>query len=702
MLEPPDNALLSIQRQSGELLAHNGAAAALLGALDSAAGLHWARALGCDDVTRLALEPAVQGEGRIYLPAFMLHPPGGPPLTVAGLVAPAVNVSSERLLSLWRVYDDCLETLPRQPAAADVMALFGVDKLQAGKPGGPGGHAAMMLEVRGMLADIVRPDDAVAMPSGSTVLVVLRAVEIDTARDISRALLSHLHRGHGESGVRLCVGLAQIGSEGDAASALLAVNRALLRAYGAGSTQQLRLAHADDLSVLVGAAMHADGAFSALPSVAGHPAVNLQAPVSRPAPPPLQPVERDIEGYVVDNMEGAVDQAMFLADLDVPVAILGPAGTGKMYVARVIHEAAGAAPELLVPIDCREFRSRNDANKRIARELSRGEGRTLVFKSPHLMHTDAQVKLARQISSRTLADVSPPRSLPRMKLVALFPDRLERLIRRNELSPQLASVFAGFPITVPPIRDRKQAVLRWAHKILGQEGARRDRDLKGFTPDAERAMLQYEWPGNISEMRQCISAALDKTDKDWLTPVDLGLFQGIDPDGAPFVAESQPFLELAQSAGDEVDVYVASAIERLDVALAEAVNSMLALNLLKPLGAWLEDDIVLAVLDRYRGDLPRAAEFLHTRSRNISRWLPKIAAREEERSASALWQQPHRLLMEWARESSQLEESPIDLLEGLLRAHVERQAAGMSAAKRAAIMGVSTPTYLKRLRDAGH
>ena len=80
---------------------------------------------------------------------------------------------------------------------------------------------------------------------------------------------------------------------------------------------------------------------------------------------------------------------------------------------------------------------------------------------------------------------------------------------------------------MPPIKDRKQAVLRWAHKILGQEGVLRDRDMKGFTPDAEQAMLLYDWPGNISEMRQCIYDALEKTDKDWLTPVDLGLFNGI-------------------------------------------------------------------------------------------------------------------------------------------------------------------------------
>jgi DNA-binding NtrC family response regulator len=371
-----------------------------------------------------------------------------------------------------------------------------------------------------------------------------------------------------------------------------------------------------------------------------------------------------------------------------------------MYVARIIHEESGGASDLLVPIDCREFRGRSAAHTRIARELAQGEGKTLVFKSPHLMHPEVQLKLARQISSRTLADVNPPRYLPRVKLIALFPEKLEVLIRRGELTEPLASVFAGYPIHVPPIKDRKQAVLRWAHKILGQEGVLRDRDMKGFTPDAEQAMLLYDWPGNISEMRRCIHDALEKTDKDWLTPVDLGLFKGINPDGLSYLPESKPFLVTLQvddSGAD--DTYVPSVLEALHVALAEAVHNLLALNMIKPLGAWVEDDLVLAALDRYRGDLRQAGDFLHTKPRNISRWLPKIAAREAERNSSSLWQKPSRLLREWVRESPQSVDSPLVQMADKLMLHVNEQGGALSSAARASIMGVSTPTYVKRMRE---
>ena len=68
--------------------------------------------------------------------------------------------------------------------------------------------------------------------------------------------------------------------------------------------------------------------------------------------------------------------------------------------------------------------------------------------------------------------------------MALFPDRLSHLERFGGLEPALASAFAGFPIEVPPLKERRRAILRWAHKILAQEAASRDRRLRGFTPDA--------------------------------------------------------------------------------------------------------------------------------------------------------------------------------------------------------------------------
>lgn len=706
----PEDACLIIRRDSGEILDCNEAAAELLGAQPGdIRGATWSRALACEDGSHTVLGHAVQAGKRISLPPFLIRGAGRTQVAVGGMILPRESDSGATLsLLLWRLLDEQTLGFSTALAPSDTLAVLGVDHLRYDRDWGAPETARLMASIRRSLLQIVRPLDIVGPPSAAAILIMLRDVDIDGARDICRALLSHLHRVHAEpgslaAGVRICLGLAHRGPEAGPLSTLLAANNALLQAQCGGTSEPIHVADEDDYKLITGRVMNNAGVFSGGIDMPAHEAdKDERSEESAPAPapaPPVAPIEKDIDGYVVDNMEGAVDQAIFLARLDVPVAIIGPAGTGKMYVARVIHEESGAAPDMFASVDCREFRSRSAANARIAKELAQGEGKTLVFKSPQLMNMDAQIKLARQISSRTLADVSPARYLPNMKMIALFPDTLQQLIRKGELSEQLASAFAGYPITVPPIRDRKQAVLRWAHKILGQEGAQRDRDMKGFTPDAERAMLMYDWPGNISEMRQCIDDALEKTDKDWLTPVDLGLFKGIDPEGTPYLPESKPFLASVGAPEVEEEAYSASAGEALNVALGEAVHNMLELNLVKPLGAWLEDDLVLAALDRYRGDMRRAGDFLHTKPRNISRWQPKITAREEERTGSSLWQKPRRLLREWVRETARMEESPLELTQGWLMAHVNEQAAALSSARRASIMGVSTPTYLKRLRE---
>ncbi len=417
---------------------------------------------------------------------------------------------------------------------------------------------------------------------------------------------------------------------------------------------------------------------------------------------PEPTADASIDGYVLDNMEGAVDQASFLAKLDIPIAIIGPHGTGKMYVAKVVHQESGREPGLIVQIDCRAFRNRKDAIRRIQKELKQSEGKTLVFKSPHLMSGDAQLKLARQIASRTLADVSPPRYLPDVKLVALFPDTLEQLIKFGSLSEKLASVFAGFPIHVPPIKDRGQAVLRWAHKILGQECARRGQHIKGFTEEAEQGMLGHEWLGNISEIRQRIGQAMEaasSAEREWITPVDLGVYRDTGTDEATVPAPGS-FLEVTDKiAAAEEEAYTPTLAEQLDVALGEAVSAIVRAGINEPLGIWLADDLVLAAKERYSGSLRSTAELLNTNPRNITRWMPRINERSYHRHSSSIWCEPRRLAGEWVRESSPSSTSPLELARNMLLTHLESLSGSLRVSSKAEIMGMSIPTYNKALKE---
>ena len=127
-----------------------------------------------------------------------------------------------------------------------------------------------------------------------------------------------------------------------------------------------------------------------------------------------------------------------------------------------------------------------------------------------------------------------------------------------------------------------------------------------------------------------------------------------------------------------------------------AVHDSLAVTP-NPLGDWLDDELLLAVLARYQQDVRKAADFLQTSTRNINRWLPKIAARTEERR-HPVWREPARLVAEWVREAPVPESPPQEYLRAKLLAHIEQQGSESNIKLRSQIMAVSIPTYQKRLK----
>ncbi|RLQ23779.1 hypothetical protein DWB85_01100 [Seongchinamella sediminis] len=834
--------LVIVDRGSQLVLASFGKLPFVVG--DGLVGRDWRDALAIPADSTAVVSQAIIAGIAAALPPLIVGAGADGDLLMAGLLAPQRWQGADAVLMFLRpLHTPWGMQVEEQVQPEDIVAVLGVDRLEFSPAWGVPETEGLMMELRVGLQQILRDEDWLGLPEGSTIAVVLRGLDLEAALDVSRALSSHLHQflagcSGGAQYARACIGLSQRLEGQPALSALVAANGALLQAQ-AGSEERIRYSSPWDPLAQAARALSATGIFrdaaidprqrqlladlvalppptrrlddyaarvlalvlaqpglaaaallqflhdgqadclaaatategdvepvapSQLPKAmqallrqldiptlsAGEPTLpeNIELcllrsgghlvgallvlqcgqaaflpgagalqhlatllyqgrqskqSVAKPAAalvPAPREMEKGIQGYVLDNMEGAIDQAMFLARVNMPVAVEGERGTGKYYVAQVVHNASGGDPDGLVRLDCRSFRTRSEAWATISRELRQGDGRTLAFKSPQLLHMETQGKLARQLATRTTSDDGGSQYLARNRYVGLFPASLATLVERRELDPRLASVFGGYPIRVPPLRERPRAVLRWAHKILEQESTQQDRRISGFTPDAEQALLRHSWPGNISEMREMIRAAVERTDKEWVTPVDLGLFVGISADGlATPVPEQRPFLSARAEVEVEAVGYSPSVQEELRLALGQALAASLETGVLRPLGAWLDDELIEAALDRCGGDGRGAAEYLQTRNRNIGRWLPRVKASGAEREASLLWQESRRLVREWVMESVPPEQPPQQVAQDMLLALVLQQCSDTSVADRATIMGVSTPTYQKRVKQ---
>jgi len=103
--------------------------------------------------------------------------------------------------------------------------------------------------------------------------------------------------------------------------------------------------------------------------------------------------------------------------------------------------------------------------------------------------------------------------------------------------------LAAFVITVPPLRERRQAIPALAQEFLKRAAVRFNKDLPAIAPDAMRVLLDYPWPGNVRELEHAIDRAAILAIGPRITasdlPPDLRLQDGGTPVGPTFDLEQQ-------------------------------------------------------------------------------------------------------------------------------------------------------------------
>lgn len=217
---------------------------------------------------------------------------------------------------------------------------------------------------------------------------------------------------------------------------------------------------------------------------------------------------------------------------DTTVLLVGEPGTGRETVARALHDHGPRRGQPFVSLRCEAVdaatidadlfgaRAVNGVAER-AGKLAQAAGGTLYLGDIAALSLEAQDKLAAALASRTVPSPSGGREASLdVRVVASTSRDPERDVAEGKLRADLLSRLRASLITLPPLRDREDDVLLLAQRFLtrASTGTRR---LRGVTPAAGRALLQYAWPGNVAELERSVAAASTKTKYDHLTLSDL-------------------------------------------------------------------------------------------------------------------------------------------------------------------------------------
>ncbi|MHC4788478.1 MAG: sigma-54-dependent transcriptional regulator [Planctomycetota bacterium] len=204
------------------------------------------------------------------------------------------------------------------------------------------------------------------------------------------------------------------------------------------------------------------------------------------------------------------------------VLIQGESGTGKELVARAIFESSGHANGGLVDVNCAalseslleaELFGHEKGAFTGAIETRRGlfgaaDGGAIFLDEIGEMPLKLQAKLLRVLEEKSFKRVGGTQNIEvTCRVIASTNRNLWQMVERDEFRKDLYYRLDVFTIHIPPLRERPQDIPVLSAYFLKQLSKSCNKHLSGFGPGALDHLLDYDWPGNIRELRNVIERA---------------------------------------------------------------------------------------------------------------------------------------------------------------------------------------------------
>ena len=209
-----------------------------------------------------------------------------------------------------------------------------------------------------------------------------------------------------------------------------------------------------------------------------------------------------------------------VASLDVTVLVTGETGVGKEVVARRLHELGrggpffavncAAIPEGLVESELfgHEKGAFTGAGRNHRGVFERARGGTLFLDEIGDMPLPMQARLLRVLQERSLTRVGGEESVPvDVRLVCATHQDLTQMAAEGRFRSDLLYRINVVHLEIPPLRERAEDILLLANRFLTHWAANQDQPRKHLHPDAEQALLEHDWPGNVRDLRHTLERA---------------------------------------------------------------------------------------------------------------------------------------------------------------------------------------------------
>ncbi|MEW6616401.1 MAG: sigma-54 dependent transcriptional regulator [Thermodesulfobacteriota bacterium] len=212
-----------------------------------------------------------------------------------------------------------------------------------------------------------------------------------------------------------------------------------------------------------------------------------------------------------------------VARTDCNVLITGESGTGKELAASLLHHYSHRSKSKFLAVNCGAFTEELLANELFGHErgaftgansqkaglLETASGGTFLLDEIGDTPLSMQVKLMRAIEEQKVIRVGGNQPIPiDVRIIAATNKDLKKAVGAGIFRHDLYFRLNVISISIPPLRERKQDIPLLAYFFLNRAAMNAGRKFKGFSDQAIKALLDYDFPGNVRELENIVERAV--------------------------------------------------------------------------------------------------------------------------------------------------------------------------------------------------
>jgi DNA-binding NtrC family response regulator len=215
------------------------------------------------------------------------------------------------------------------------------------------------------------------------------------------------------------------------------------------------------------------------------------------------------------RMRAVFEFLRIIGNSDSTVLVTGESGTGKEITATLIHQNSRRKHHPFVAVSCALFSETLIESELFGHErgaftgaikdrpgrFELAEGGTIFLDDIDDVPLSMQVKLLRVLQNRTIERLGGTRIIPvNVRVIAGSKRDLKQLVAEGKFREDLYYRLNVLPLTLPPLRERREDVPVLMDHFLGRYFKRRNEDMPAISDAVRQAFMRYSWPGNVREL----------------------------------------------------------------------------------------------------------------------------------------------------------------------------------------------------------